>query len=182
MDKVDNGIMKATSKLGIEYISAYKLFIEYIENKGLKFSDLILSDGSHPNDKGYDVMYYLILKALGFAKIKSIDDVSDTGWINLSLLNSVTAFASYTPQYRKIGKLVFIRGSVSNITTANTIIAVLPSGFRPSNNYFYANFKVGNNINCLYIDASGNLFLGGNASGSYNSSDYNNINTMFSID
>lgn len=182
MDKVDNGIMKATSSLGIEYISVYKLFVEYIENKGLKFGDLILSDGSHPNDKGYEVMYYLILKKLGFARIKSIDDVSDTGWIILSLLNGVTAFAPYTPQYRKVGKNVFIRGSVSNITNANTTIAILPLGFRPSNNHFYTNFKVGNGINAFYIDPVGNLILGGNINASYINTEYNNINTMFPID
>lgn len=182
MDKVDNGIMKATSNLGIEYISIYKLFVEYVEDKGLKFNDLLLSDGDHPNDKGYEVMHYLILKELGFAKIKSIDDVSDTGWINLSLLNGVTAFVPYIPQYRKVGKNVFIRGSISNITSANITFATLPSGFRPSNNHFYINFKVGNNINCFYIDSVGSLIFGGNANSSYVSTEYNNINTIFSID
>jgi lysophospholipase L1-like esterase len=65
MEDVDHYIMKATADLGIEYISVYKLFIEYCQNRNITINSL-LSDGLHPNDAGYDVMFYLICNALGF--------------------------------------------------------------------------------------------------------------------
>lgn len=69
---IDNIYMKVCSELCIEYISLYKLFLEYIENKNISLSSLLLADGLHPNDTGYDIMYYLILSKLGFAIIYNL--------------------------------------------------------------------------------------------------------------
>lgn len=57
----------------------------------------------------------------------------DTGWIDLTLASGVEAYNSgQTPKYRKIGKIVFIRGAVKNIQDRDTTIATLPVGFRPA--------------------------------------------------
>lgn len=59
--------------------------------------------------------------------------VDDTGWRDLNLENGVQAYATGNkPQYRRIGKVVFLRGAVTNVNARNTVIATLPEGFRPS--------------------------------------------------
>lgn len=64
--------------------------------------------------------------------------LNDTGWKNLTLENGVEAYSTnQRPQYRKIGKVVFIRGAVKNILAKDTVIATLPDGFRPSNSIPY---------------------------------------------
>lgn len=61
------------------------------------------------------------------------DLLSDSGWITLPLASGITAYnEANTPQYRKIGKLVIIRGTVKGVTARNTVIGTLPAGFRPS--------------------------------------------------
>ena len=65
MEDVDHIISCAASTLNCEYISVYKLFIEYCQTRNITI-DSLLADGLHPNDKGYDVMFYLISNALGF--------------------------------------------------------------------------------------------------------------------
>ena len=59
-------IMTVASKFNMEYISLFKRILEYCDYKTIDFSAL-LSDGLHPNDDGYEVMYKFILKSLGLA-------------------------------------------------------------------------------------------------------------------
>lgn len=62
-----------------------------------------------------------------------LDAETDTGWITLPLASGITAYnEANTPQYRKIGKLVVVRGTVKGITARNTVIGTLPTGFRPT--------------------------------------------------
>ena len=62
-----------------------------------------------------------------------LDAEIDTGWITLPLASGITAYnEANTPQYRKIGKLVVVRGTVKGITARNTVIGTLPTGFRPT--------------------------------------------------
>ena len=69
------------------------------------------------------------------AKVANLESIvgTDTGWIDLPLDSGVQAYNSnQTPKYRKIGKIVFLRGAVTNILERNTIIGTLPAGFRPA--------------------------------------------------
>lgn len=65
MEDVDHVIMKLASENNMEYISVYKLLIDYCELNGVTI-DSLLVDGLHPNDIGYDVMFKLICHELGF--------------------------------------------------------------------------------------------------------------------
>lgn len=65
MEDIDHSVMRLAGENNMEYISVYKLFIEYCQNRGVEI-DTLLFDGLHPNDNGYDVMFYLICNALGF--------------------------------------------------------------------------------------------------------------------
>lgn len=58
----------------------------------------------------------------------------DSGWINLTLNTGWTMndYAAEVPQYRKIGKTVYLRGLVNATAAASSIIATLPAGYRPS--------------------------------------------------
>lgn len=68
MDDVDNIIMKLATDLDVEYISLYKKMNEYLDLKGEELSTYLNSDGLHPNDNGYALMFKLILSALGFGQ------------------------------------------------------------------------------------------------------------------
>ena len=82
--------------------------------------------------------------------------IEDSGWNDLQLLNSVTSRGTnYTPQYRKIGKVVYIRGQV-NIPSHNSgiIMATLPTGYRPS-----MEAKLFGVVTNNWIDTGGNLWV-----------------------
>lgn len=58
---------------------------------------------------------------------------ADSGWLTLPLSEGIVAYnEANSPQYRKIGKLVIIRGTVKGITARNTVIGNLPNGYRPT--------------------------------------------------
>ena len=64
MNDINDLYMKASAECGFPFISMYNLFLEYCDTKNIKFESL-LTDGLHPNDAGYDVMYKLMMKELG---------------------------------------------------------------------------------------------------------------------
>lgn len=66
MEDVDMACSKFASENQMEYVSVYKKFIEYCKYTNTTI-DSYLSDGLHPNDNGYDVMFYIISNALGFS-------------------------------------------------------------------------------------------------------------------
>lgn len=66
MEDIDNHIMCFANTNNIQYISVYKLFIEYCKYTNTSIDSLLDEGGLHPNDNGYDVMFYLICNALGF--------------------------------------------------------------------------------------------------------------------
>lgn len=58
---------------------------------------------------------------------------ADSGWIDIVPLSGSPGTGRYTPQYRKIGKQVFLRGYISQIGEEGTLVFTLPSGYRPTN-------------------------------------------------
>ena len=131
---VDNIYHKVCSELNIEYISLYKLLQDYLENTSTNLASILNSDQQHPTDEGYNILYNLILKSLGFSDRGNLDNVYDTGWVELTLVNGFTPKSSDKPCIRKIGNQVFLKGqfywdsSVPSLTKAFQI----PVGFTPS--------------------------------------------------
>ncbi|MCQ2017300.1 hypothetical protein, partial [Clostridium butyricum] len=83
---------------------------------------------------------------------------NDTGWLNLPLSSGVVVDSGLTPQYRKIGNRVFIRGSVKNILNGNSVIGTLPVGFRPVlQNHHYATFTNTNACASFNISTDGRI-------------------------
>lgn len=68
MDDINNIYKKASKECGFPLISLYDLFLCYCEENNLSVDDLLI-DGLHPNDRGYDVMFDLIVNALELDKI-----------------------------------------------------------------------------------------------------------------
>ena len=66
MEDVHNVLRNVSCENKIPFISVYNLFIDYCSNKGIKINTL-LSDGLHPNDEGYKIMFQLISNAMGIA-------------------------------------------------------------------------------------------------------------------
>lgn len=67
----------------------------------------------------------------------SVDNaLYDSGWINLPLNSGWSMDAqdliSEIPKYRKVGKVVMLRGLVNATGAAGDVICQLPAGFRPS--------------------------------------------------
>lgn len=66
-EDIDNMYFKLSCEKNIEYISVYKEVLKYCDTKGINVDTLLTSDGLHPNDVGYGVMFMIICMALGFA-------------------------------------------------------------------------------------------------------------------
>lgn len=66
MEDVHNALRNISCENKIPFISVYNLFIDYCSKKGIKI-DTLLSDGLHPNNEGYKVMFQLISNAMGIA-------------------------------------------------------------------------------------------------------------------
>lgn len=81
--------------------------------------------------------------------IISIDDMdADTGWINDGVVFSTPSWEDYQPaiannhfEYRRIGKVVHLRGLARRVTayssTNPSTILTLPSGLRPSRSLIF---------------------------------------------
>lgn len=79
------------------------------------------------------------------AKVNAYDaDISDTGWIKLTLKNGATNFTDGRDLcYRKIGKVVYLSGLITAPESTSVLaIASLPAGFRP--HYDYESFVIRN--------------------------------------
>ena len=72
---------------------------------------------------------------------EKLSDILNSNWTNLTLLNNFTEYAAQNvPQYRKLGKCVFLRGLIKttqNITSSNRTIATLPFTTNQYTNTYY---------------------------------------------
>ncbi|MFS0763910.1 hypothetical protein [Peribacillus phoenicis] len=84
-----------------------------------------------------------------------IEKLKNTPWSNLTLQNGVKSFnANSTPQYRKVGNTVEIRGAVTNVLAINTIVATLPLDCRPllqTHNYAQNGSNVGGTATIIRV-------------------------------
>jgi lysophospholipase L1-like esterase len=64
MEDVEHAVRYVTDKYNIPFMNLYKLFMDYCKFTNVTI-DSLLADGLHPNDNGYDVMFYLISNAFG---------------------------------------------------------------------------------------------------------------------
>ena len=67
MNDIHDLYVKASCLYGFPLIDLYTGMQEYCEQYGVALDEL-LADGLHPNDRGYEVMFKLILKEIGIAR------------------------------------------------------------------------------------------------------------------
>ncbi|MBE6912079.1 MAG: SGNH/GDSL hydrolase family protein [Ruminococcaceae bacterium] len=67
MNDINDLYLKASAECGFPLISMYNAMVEYCELSEITLEEL-LDDGLHPNDRGYDIMFSLILRELGLGK------------------------------------------------------------------------------------------------------------------
>ena len=67
MSDVQDAYVSASYKYGFSLICLYSLFLKACKDRNLDY-EALLDDGVHPNDKGYDLMFELILREMGLAE------------------------------------------------------------------------------------------------------------------
>lgn len=88
-----------------------------------------------------------------------IDEINGGEWINLSLEEGISVGSiGGTPQYRKIGNRVYIRGGVAFTAATNSItLARLPVGFRPKENCYITSSTGGARIGRTCVSLGGSI-------------------------
>lgn len=116
-------------------------------------------------EKGTSFSYVTVIASNSANRYKitdsSYEDLDDTGWKEATLNSNFTSYTTgTTPEYRKIGNIVEIRGSVkptSEIIGSTTGITIftLPTGFRPTKDILEVCQGSGRNVWLLHIKTSG---------------------------
>lgn len=127
--------------------------------KGTTFTPSVDAAGnlSWTNDGGLDNPATVNIKG------DSGDSVEDTGWLPLTLEDGITvhdASFAVTPQYRKIGNHVYIKGHIytSVPSGGSKLIATMPDGFRPPIGTHYDLGECGGQrVARIYSNSGGNL-------------------------
>lgn len=101
-------------------------------------------------------------ESVGFALYTLINDATaDSGWQSLTITGTGFSAGNVAPQYRKIGKRVFLRGQISIDTAAaspiTTIFTTLPEGYRPSVEKYQLLAGEGDRMARLYIRPGGGV-------------------------
>ena len=77
-EDIDHIYKEVSFKNNMDYIPMYQRMVEYCDLKDIDIST-IFDDGLHPNDKGYYIMYKLLMKELGLAY-----QMPNSSWDNAS--------------------------------------------------------------------------------------------------
>ena len=86
---------------------------------------------------------------------------NDSDWIDLPLNSgwSMNDYDTEKPQYRKVGKVVMLRGLVNATGEAGNLISTLPAGFRPIGYYnrWSCSLGAGNERANVQVNMSGEI-------------------------
>ena len=86
---------------------------------------------------------------------------ADTGWKTLEISGTGFSAGSQTPQYRKVGNCVYVRGQVivdmDQVSDLTTVFATLPSGYRPSAAKYQLLAGEGDRMARLYVRTGGGI-------------------------
>ncbi|NFO41098.1 hypothetical protein FDB42_13540 [Clostridium botulinum] len=138
MEDIDNLLREVTTNLNVCFIPMYKLFNDYLLYSGAD-SSLFYYNEEHPNDNGYDAMFYLMANYMGFYTDLELRNklysLYDTGWLPLPLINGTVANTIDIPSYRRVGRMLSLKGEIDNIISTVTTVATLPSGFTPNSKF-----------------------------------------------
>lgn len=101
----------------------------------------------------YQVAYYS--GAWGNWKVVSL---KFTDWTDLPLASGISAYSeAQKPRYMRTNKTVFLSGVITGLTEHDTVIATLPSGFRPAKKVIVPIASIGQIISRMSIDTDGTV-------------------------
>lgn len=85
--------------------------------------------------------------------------LQDTGWVDCSLGHGMSVTGGRTPQVRRIGNIVYMRGRVTTSTqwTQHDSIVRIPDGFRPSQDEAFIQTSTGTYRYRLEVKPAGNV-------------------------
>lgn len=86
----------------------------------------------------------------------------DSGWRDITKINVGTLHNNhwYMPQYRRVGNLVFLRGSIDKITERAAIIFTLPDGFHETDQRLtFCSTNDQREVNLVRINESGGFYI-----------------------
>lgn len=88
-----------------------------------------------------------------------IGKTEDSGWVNITLGYGMSVATGRTPQVRKIGNIVYMRGRVTTSTQweQHDSIVSIPDGFRPSQDEVFIQSSTGTYRYRLEIKQAGNV-------------------------
>lgn len=113
-------------------------------------------------------------------------DIQDTGWITATMKSGFTnngLSSSGDLMYRRIGSVVYIKGSVKGFTDVSQTCSTLPTGYRPPTRHDCYGSESSNYIAKFQVNASGDIVLLGGTRGTYtNASQWYAICTSFITD
>lgn len=79
-------------------------------------------------------------------------------WTDLPLAAGITAYSeAQKPRYMRNNKTVFLSGVVKGLTTHDSLIGTLPSGFRPAKKVIFPIASVGQIISKLSVETDGRI-------------------------
>lgn len=113
------------------------------------------------------------------------DKIKDTGWNTASLNTGFThsALASAGDlMYRRIGNVVYIKGSVKGFTSSSTVCTQLPNGYRPPSRIDFYGSESGNYIAKFIVGADGGISYLGGTRGSVAATQWFNLCTSYITD
>ena len=67
IEDVEHAVHYVSNKKRVPFLNLYEKMIDYCGTHGITIDSLLLADGLHPNDTGYDVIYKLVTSTLGIA-------------------------------------------------------------------------------------------------------------------
>lgn len=110
-------------------------------------------------------------------------EIESSDWINLELENGAEAYSvNYTPQIKKIGNIIFLRGVVKKINVQGFNFAKIPTDLIPKQNIAFVNrMNSDGSVGTMLITPAGHLQLLQNSKQQYLDTDFYAINTSYTL-
>lgn len=98
-----------------------------------------------------------------------IGELQDTGWVGVTLGYGISEMSGRTPQVRRIGNIVYMRGRVTAITIweQHDSMITIPEGFRPEKDTPFIQSSTGSFRYRMEIMTTGKVVANGITNNTY---------------
>lgn len=114
---------------------------------------------------------------------KEFSNTNINTWKNITLINGITSYDSYTtPVYKLDGDTVWIKGVIKGVTQNNMVIGNIPDGFRPKLTWSFVQRGIGDGVACFTIESNGDIKFIKNTNNVFDTTGWQPINCCYRID